>query len=247
MSVSLIPISPLLQIVLTCTHGTRSSKALGEQGLQERICYNYPLGNDASILCLQSADQSQYGNQTPGVATFFGSVWELKNGNLIRRSDEASIPVTFDYTAASAASLAMPNNTFMTMFTDGVSVQDTSGGTGVFVPILAAAQANPPGDLTQACRALVKQTCPGTQGHGDDCSSSLAAAAAAFAALHCPDPKVKSNYDWYCAAGKARKKQLLKPPSVWSFCLVLRFGPSVWYLFFRNPSFYGRLRRTTLC
>jgi hypothetical protein len=25
--------------------------AIGEQGSQERICYNYPIGNDASILC----------------------------------------------------------------------------------------------------------------------------------------------------------------------------------------------------
>jgi hypothetical protein len=151
------------------------------------------------------------------------SVQTLKaTGKLTKRTDEANLPVTFDYSAADPASLVMPNNTFMTMFTDGVSVLDTSGRVGVFVPLLAAAQANPPAGLTAACRALVKQTCPGTQGHGADCSATIAANAAAFVRCsflaHSPCLRILQVLDPMIAGGFNLQVSLFADSCCYTLC-----------------------------
>ena len=173
---------------------------LGPQGMQERICYGHPPGATASVMCLQSADHSQVdsgANATRGVATFLGSIWELSSsGRLTKRPGGAEVPVHFDYTAAGPL---LPAGTFMTLFTDGVGAGDGEGG--VLVPLLAAAQPNPPPGLTQACRQLVVATCPGVQVHGAGCHACLKRHAAAFASRSCPDATVAANYAYYCDPG----------------------------------------------
>ena len=172
---------------------------LGPQPVQERICYPFPPGAVDSVMCLPSIDE---GHSNPGEATFLGTVWQLKGGNLATQPNHNAVAVRFTYPAA-----LLPQGTFMTMFTDGVSVPDNSTK-GVLMPMLASAQPLPPPGLTAACRALVGTLCPGVQVHGAVCSACVLAHAAQLAAARCPTANV-SNYAYYCDPGKPLPNMLM--------------------------------------
>ena len=172
---------------------------LGSQPVQERLCYPYPLSSRSSVMCLPSVDAGlDQASSSPGSATFLGTLWQLRGGNLAKDPNRTAVAVKFDYRAAPP----LPAGSFMTMFMDGVSVPDASGK-GVLMPVMAAAQPRPPAGLTAACRAEVVRLCPGVQVHGAQCFACVHAHAAELHAASCPAVTSNaSNYAYYCDPGK---------------------------------------------